>query len=112
MTAEDLVGAIHGAFRWRWDERTDDARESTSRLAAQYANQVVNKGRRSKRITLIFLDLESGPLQGSVVEFVYQLSRQVAQLTAPLAVIAWDSTTSLPPTYARSSLWFLCPRTI
>jgi hypothetical protein len=97
MTAEDLVGAIHSAFRWRWDERNDEPSEHTGRRAAQYANQVVNKGRRSKRITLIFLDLESGPLHASVVEFVLQLSQQVAQFTAPLAVIAVGFDNVLPP---------------
>src|SRR5581483_7168924 len=80
-TIEDVVGSIHSAFKWRWANDVDRSAPLPTQVV-QYANQVFNKGRRTRRVVVLFFDRGDEQLVEAVEAFVEQLARTIA--TAPV----------------------------
>jgi hypothetical protein len=81
---EDLVRSIHSRLDWRWDG--DNIRDTGERRARAYADLIVNKARRSRRVTLLMLEKGGEGIRSEVLDFIDALAAQAGE-RAPLALI-------------------------
>jgi hypothetical protein len=79
ISLEDLVRSIHELFGWRYEEYRAEPTEPTRRKILGYVDILIQRVRRSKGMTLLFMDAEWPGIQPDVQELVAMLCRRLVQ---------------------------------